>query len=83
LGYTFPSASLGKVFSSLRVYVQAQNLFTITGYSGLDPAPSNFGIQDSNPNDLSAALISDLWTGFDFGNYPANKIFMIGVNAGF
>ncbi|MBI1227743.1 MAG: SusC/RagA family TonB-linked outer membrane protein [Bacteroidetes bacterium] len=83
LGYTFPTAKLGKVFSSLRVYVQAQNLFTITGYSGLDPSPSNFGVQGSNPNDLNSAIKSDLWNGFDFGNYPASKIFMIGVNAGF
>ena len=75
IGYTLPSGVLGKVFSNLRIYVQAQNLFTITGYSGIDPAPSNFSPQNG--------LNGDLWTGYDFGNYPANKIFMLGVNAGF
>ena len=83
LGYNFKPASLGKAFSSLRVYVSAQNLFTITGYEGLDPALSNFGVQGSNPNDPYANIKSDLWTGFDFGNYPTSKIFMVGVNAGF
>ncbi len=75
LGYTLPKTALGNVFSNLRIYVQAQNLFTLTGYSGIDPAPSNFGVQDgANP---------DQWNGYDFGNYPANKIFMLGVSAGF
>lgn len=83
IGYNFKPETLGKVFSSLRVYLQAQNLFTITGYEGLDPAPSNFGVQGSNPNDLNSAIRSDIWTGFDFGNYPASKIFMLGINAGF
>lgn len=83
LGYTFPNEMLGGVFSSLRLYVQAQNLFTITGYSGLDPAPSNFGVQDSDPNDPNAAIKADLWYGYDFGNYPASKIFMFGINAAF
>ncbi len=74
LGYTFPQSSLGNVFSSLRIYLQAQNLFTITDYSGLDPAPSNFG---------QSGLNGDLWNGFDFGNYPASRTLMFGVNAGF
>ncbi|MBK9492269.1 MAG: TonB-dependent receptor [Haliscomenobacter sp.] len=73
IGYTFPK--MGKTFSSLRIYVQGQNLFTLTGYSGLDPAPSNFGVQDG--------INGDQWNGYDFGNYPANKIFMFGVNAAF
>ncbi|HMQ46570.1 MAG TPA: TonB-dependent receptor [Saprospiraceae bacterium] len=83
LGYTFPKSFLGNTFSSLRIYVQGQNLLTFTNYSGLDPALSNFGVQDSNPNDPNSAISADLWTGFDFGNYPSSKIIMFGVNAGF
>lgn len=38
LGYTLPKTLTGKVFvSSLRVYVAAENLLTITGYKGFDP----------------------------------------------
>ena len=77
LGYTFPESTFGNVFSSLRIYIQAQNLFTITGYEGLDPAPSNFGINGGSTGS------ADLWTGFDLGNYPASRTFMFGVNAKF
>lgn len=38
LGYTLPKSALDAIkMTKIRVYVQAQNLFTITGYSGLDP----------------------------------------------
>ncbi len=41
IGYTFPES---KFYSRLRTYISAQNLFTITNYSGLDPEVSNKGI---------------------------------------
>lgn len=38
IGYSFPKNICSKIWlEKLRVYVQAQNLFTITGYDGLDP----------------------------------------------
>lgn len=39
LGYTFPKDMLAKtrVLSGLRIYVQAQNLFTFTKFTGIDP----------------------------------------------
>ena len=37
LGYTLPTHAIKNAFSSLRIYVSAQNLVTITNYSGLDP----------------------------------------------
>lgn len=39
LGYTLPKNLMAKTrfISSLRLYFQAQNLFTVTGFSGLDP----------------------------------------------
>ncbi len=75
LGYTFPGNFGGDVLSNLRVYVQGQNLFTITDYSGLDPALSSFGTGNSDADDL--------FMGVDFGNYPTTRIFMVGVNASF
>lgn len=42
LGYTFPK----KLFNNklnMRVYVDAQNLFLITGYSGVDPEMDSLG----------------------------------------
>ncbi|WP_332914442.1 TonB-dependent receptor domain-containing protein [Algoriphagus boritolerans] len=35
IGYTFPKIGLG--IEKLRIYLQGQNLFTITNYSGIDP----------------------------------------------
>lgn len=38
LGYTLPKSVLSALnITKIRLYAQAQNLFTITGYSGLDP----------------------------------------------
>jgi TonB-linked SusC/RagA family outer membrane protein len=51
LGYTFPIAGgLKKYIQGARLYLSGQNLFCITGYSGLDPEVSNYfrapGIDD-------------------------------------
>ena len=56
----------------LRVYFTAQNLFTITSYKGLDP-------------ECGAALnSSESWvTGFDIGNYPQARTYMVGINVKF
>jgi len=66
LGYSFPAAMIRALhMDKLRVYVQATNLFTITGYSGLDPELPG-----------SSTLF-----GIDGGAYPNNqKNYNIGVN---
>ena len=79
LGYTFPGSFGGSILSNLRLYVQGQNLFTITDYSGLDPALSSFDVSGEG----SGADADDLFMGVDFGNYPTVRILMVGVNAAF
>lgn len=70
LGYTLPSKLMAKLryITSCRFYVSAQNLFTITGYSGLDP-------------DLGAT--NPLNMGYDSTRYPSSRTFMFGVNLQF
>lgn len=70
IGYTIPSQLCRKsnLFSSCRIYVSAQNLFTLTGYSGLDP---ELGI--NNPLDM----------GVDATRYPSSRTFTFGVNLQF
>lgn len=54
LGYSLPKSILGKgefKLSSVRVFAQVQNAFTITGYKGLDPE-LGLGL-DNNVNPLS------------------------------
>lgn len=68
IGYNFDRAILGNVFSSARIYLQGVNLFTITGYTGMDP-------------ELASGY--DTYFGVDRGNLPANKQFLVGVSLGF
>jgi TonB-linked SusC/RagA family outer membrane protein len=70
LGYDFkkllPKLPLGQA----RLYFTAQNLYTFTGYSGMDPE-IGFG------NDKS-------WVnGVDLGYYPASRSYLVGVNLKF
>lgn len=48
LGYTLPSSLLKDVFTKVRVFASAQNLFTITKYSGYDPEISSYSPDDNN-----------------------------------
>jgi TonB-dependent starch-binding outer membrane protein SusC len=76
LGYTVPQ-SLARWVSAARIYVQAENLFTITGYEGLDPS-----LPVSN-NNANGADIRDQYRGIDRGSYPSNRIFSIGLTTSF
>ncbi|HMO63487.1 MAG TPA: TonB-dependent receptor [Ferruginibacter sp.] len=42
LGYNLPSGLIKKVFSSARIHVDAQNLFKITPYTGVDPETDSY-----------------------------------------
>jgi hypothetical protein len=50
LGYTINSSGKAKnVFQYVRIYVSAQNLLTITDYTGLDPEAYNMFDQGTYP----------------------------------
>ena len=65
LGYTLPATAR---LQRLRLFVQSTNLFTITGYKGLDPAVG--GAADTN-------------FGIDVGNYPVTRGFNGGIGLTF
>ncbi len=67
LGYTF-DFSKAKYISSMRLYAAANNLFTITKYSGFDPEIGNNGV---------------LYNGIDYGMYPQPQSFIFGINITF
>lgn len=73
LGYTFGKLSfLQKAgISKLRVYAQAQNLFVITGYEGLDPEV------------LSNTNSANLNGGTDHNTAPQARTFTFGINVTF
>lgn len=71
IGYTLPHDITSKVkIDNLRVYFAVQNLFTITGYSGLDPEIGEYG---GNP----------IYRGVDMGYYPQARTVMLGINMKF
>ena len=69
LGYTLNESLVQKInFDSIRFYVSASNLFTLTKYRGYDPTTS------------SGAPIGG---GIDQGFYPNPKTFLLGANINF
>ncbi|MEY3009784.1 MAG: hypothetical protein RLZZ314_426 [Bacteroidota bacterium] len=69
VGYTLPSAALDRVgIGKFRVYASANNLFTFTDYSGLDPEIGTRGT---------------LEIGIDRGFYPSPRIYNVGLNVTF
>lgn len=72
LGYTLPSRWIERFGAQrLRVYVQASNLYTFTGYSNPEPE-----IGGSNPEDVTSF-------GIDEGSFPTPRQFLGGVNLTF
>ena len=73
LGYTLPkSVCKSLMIEKMRVYVQAQNLLTITGYSGLDP--------ESYSESLGSGAMPP---GIDWNGNPQQRTFLVGLNIGF
>ncbi|RNI30082.1 TonB-dependent receptor [Rufibacter immobilis] len=69
IGYNVPAALLQPVgLQSVRVSLSGQNLFTFTKYTGLDP-------------DIVGVNIFE--RGLDNGQYPALRIYSLGVQFGF
>lgn len=69
LGYTFPIKKNNKYIKGVRAYLSGDNLFCITGYSGLDPELSN-----ANPT----------YAGIDYRDkYPSIRSFTFGLNLTF
>jgi TonB-linked SusC/RagA family outer membrane protein len=73
VGYTLPPSWI----PGTRVYVQGENLFTITGYSGLDPALPAADIGGASGD------IRDQYRGVDRGAYPSNRVLSFGISTTF
>ena len=73
LGYTLPKKVLKKMhFDNFRVYMNIQNLFTVTKYTGYDPEVG-----------ASTQDATGLTFGVDNGRYPSPTTYAIGLNIGF
>jgi hypothetical protein len=71
LGYTLPRSIVDRVrMNNIRLYASAQNLFTFTNYSGLDPEVNTFSGSNTS-------------LGTDFLTFPQARTITFGVNVGF
>ncbi|NIJ51914.1 SusC/RagA family TonB-linked outer membrane protein [Dyadobacter arcticus] len=69
LTFTVPKAAAAKIgFSNAQIYLQGQNMLTVTKYTGLNPE-----IQTGQDNTL----------GFDGGFMPVSRTFLVGLNFSF
>lgn len=67
-GYSFSKLKVGNDVLNARVFINFQNLLTITSYDGLDPEFLNSNILES---------------GYDYGTYPKAKGFTLGAQISF
>ena len=71
LGYTLPTSLTKKAgVNSLRFYVTAYNVFTITNYSGVDP-------------ESDCIRTTSLTPCVDYSGYPRSRSFVVGMNLNF
>ena len=70
LGYDFSRLVKNSWISKARLYVSAQNLYTFTKYSGMDP-------------EIGYGFDEDWVSGIDLGYYPGSRTFLVGVNIQF
>lgn len=75
IGYSFGNSLLSRLkVSSVRFFVSAQNMFTITKYTGLDP---EMYLNNNSAADGVRAV------GIDWGTYPSARTYTAGVNINF
>lgn len=67
LGYNF--GKLGNYVNNLRIYATCNNVFTLTGYKGIDPEVNLGGLEPGM--DMRSS------------NYPRTRSFMVGLNMNF
>ena len=79
IGYSLPNESLSSILngaiSGVNIYVTAQNLLTLTKYSGYDP--------EIGASNVYSGGNATLLQGVDFGFYPQPRSFILGVNVSF
>ncbi|MHA4806844.1 SusC/RagA family TonB-linked outer membrane protein [Flavitalea flava] len=83
IGYSLPKDLVARIagthaFKRIRIYVAAQNLFTLTNYSGYDPELST--MSGPNPNTHPPYVFT---RGIDDGALPQPRTMLAGIQLGF
>ncbi len=84
VGYTFDIAENNKYLKDIRLSLSAQNLFTITGYTGADPEPSLVDRGAVDNGNFLEGTTDPLAPGIDRRyNYFSSTTITFGVNVNF
>jgi hypothetical protein len=82
LGYTIPVSK--NILRSLRIYASAENLFTITQYTGWNPEVNTKAYEnDPLVKHGGSAQTANAGAGLDFNSYPTMRTYTVGVNVSF
>ncbi|MGA2408279.1 MAG: TonB-dependent receptor [Bacteroidales bacterium] len=89
LGYTIPAKVLNKIgISALRVYLGAENLLTLTKYTGWDPGIMGSGFADTGGASIGSTANEtyvgpDFASGVDKNPYPVVRRIILGLQVSF
>ena len=82
IGYTFPKSVCEKIKAQgLRVYVNGDNLFTLTNYRGFNPEVDQYSVGGKTSAEKKSN--ANMTPGFDWGSYPIARIVTFGVKLTF
>lgn len=77
IGYSLPQPVITRLsLTKVRLFVSAQNLLTVTNYSGLDPEMGE-SVSSSGVGGGITAF------GLDVGTYPSSRFYSVGLNVQF
>lgn len=78
IGYTFPKKVCEKLhIQGLRIYVNGDNLFTLTNYRGFNPEVDQYSTGGKTVAENKSN--ANMMPGFDWGSYPVARV----ITAGF
>ena len=83
LGYNFPKTVCQRLkVQGIRVYVNGDNLFTITNYRGFNPEVDQYNSQ-GNRTSSERKSNGNMMPGFDWGSYPVARVYTLGFRLTF
>jgi len=83
IGYNFPQSVCKKLkVQGIRVYVNGDNLFTLTNYRGFNPEVDQYNTQGSRTSSERKSN-GNMMPGFDWGSYPVARVYTFGCRITF
>ena len=82
IGYNFPKSICEKLhIQGFRIYVNGDNLFTVTNYRGFNPEVDQYSVGGKTVKEGKSN--ANMMPGFDWGSYPIARIITGGIKLTF